>query len=302
MINPRISECLPSHITEALPYRVSDEVRAGGYSNIEEIRLRRERCASLTVGGENIFLDTVLSGDEIDETLKKLCGGSLYAYAETIRSGYLSLPGGIRAGVCGRAALEDGKIIGICDISAIALRIPHKTRPVGEELCELLGGLGAGKGILIFSPPGVGKTTLLRGMAVRLSTGAGARRVAVVDTRGELCFSLDLQRSLADVLVGYPRREGISIAVRTLGAQLIICDEIGDTDEASGIISAHNSGVPLLASAHAASVGELLRKPGIAMLHKSGCFGAYVGIKRRADVAFDYDYDVTRAEDADAFL
>ena len=63
-------------------------------------------------------------------------------------------------------------------------------------------------------------------------------------------------------------------------AQVIVCDEIGERREALSLISAYHGGVPLVASAHAASLKELLRHPGIQLLHKAEIFAAYVGIKR----------------------
>ena len=126
--------------------------------------------------------------------------------------------------------------------------------------------------------------------------------MAVIDTRGELAYSLDAPRLTVDILTGYPKRQGIEIAVRTLGAQVMICDEIGDSDEAAAIISAHNCGVPLLASAHAGSMDELMKKPGIAALHKSRAFAKYVELRRRQARQFEYEYGVTDREDAHAWL
>ena len=152
--------------------------------------------------------------------------------------------------------------------------------------------------MLVYSPPGEGKTTLLRGVAAALASGAEAWRVAVIDSRGELGFSLDDASLCIDVLAGYPRALGLEIAARTMNAQLIVCDEIGGVDEARAIISAQNCGVPLLASAHGESVRSIMRRDGIRELHLAGVFGAYVGIKRRG-IGIDYIYDISRAEEVE---
>jgi stage III sporulation protein AA len=110
----------------------------------------------------------------------------------------------------------------------------------------------------------------------------------VVDTRGELGFDTEGRGLCLDILKGYPRARGVEIATRTLSAQVIICDEIGDTDEAMSMVSAHHGGVPLVASAHGGSLPELLRRTGIRLLHESGLFGAYVGIRRDGHGGFTY--------------
>ena len=106
---------------------------------------------------------------------------------------------------------------------------------------------------------------------------------------------------MLDVLAGYPRGIGISIATRTLSAEVIVCDEIGDLTEAQEILHAHAAGVPLLASAHASGLAELLARPGIRALHDARCFANYVGVSR-GDAPFTYRYRITAREDADAFL
>ena len=211
------------------------------------------------------------------------------------------MKGGIRVGLCGRAGVSGGSVTGVSQISSFSIRIPHPAPPVGEEIARLLRRFSLTRGVLIYAPPAVGKTTLLRTGAARMAGGECPLRVSVVDTRGELGYALTSPSLLIDLLSGYPRGVGLSIAARTLSAQLIVCDEIGDLSEAREIVEAHNCGVPLLASAHAADVAELLARPGMRLLHEARCFGAYVGLSRRLG-SFDYEYDILEWEAADALL
>ncbi len=294
-------KALPLFLEQILPKRLVEEIYAvlpQGLT-LEEIRLRRERCASLVIAGENLRLSCVLGGTEMDALLPVLCEGSLYAHGETVCRGFLSLRGGIRVGVCGRANTVNGHVLGIGEISSYAFRLPHAPPPLGGEICDLLCAPRR-EGVLLFAPPGVGKTTLLRAVAARMASTRHARRVAVVDTRAELCAGLEASGLLLDLLSGYPRGAGISIAARTLAAELIVCDEIGDLTEAQEIAATHAAGVPLLASAHAADIRDLLARPGLRLLHEARCFGYYVGVTRREDV-FDFCYDIYTREAADAF-
>ncbi len=294
-------KAIPSFLARLLPERLTDEIYATLSPGLvlEEIRLRRERCASLIVDGKNVRLKCILGGAEMDALLPALCEGSLYTHGETVCRGFLSLKGGIRVGICGRANSVDGRVIGVCDVSSYAIRLPHAPPLLGGEICELLLRKRR-EGVLLFAPPGVGKTTLLRAVAARMASERHARRVAVVDTRGELGADLTASGLLLDILSGYPRGLGISIAARTLAAELIVCDEIGDLAEAQEIAATHAAGVPLLASAHAADIRDLLARPGLRLLHEARCFGYYVGLARREDV-FDFCYDVYTREAADAF-
>ncbi len=294
---------IPDFIRFALPERVRRDIEeaASKQKRVEELRLHCGRRVTLTSSGRNIPTSAVLTRQEIDRTLTRLCDGSVYAFRDTIAEGYIGLRGGVRVGVCGRAAISGGKICGVYDIDTLVLRIPHPSPSLGGEIVELIRKDEFIGGVLIYSPPGVGKTTLLRSLAKLMSSGEGAVRVSVIDTRGELGYSLGDPSLCLDILSGYPKHIGISIASRTLSPQVIICDEIGTRAEAEAICEAQGCGVPLIATAHASSVRELLGRSGMGLLHKSGCFSNYIGLSRSG--GFGFSYDICKREDADiAFL
>ena len=305
IINPRErrSSGLPEVLFEILPPALYSELcslAARGVA-IDEVRLRTGRTASVTSGGRNISLPCVLTREQIDVIVDMMCDSSLYAHADTINCGYLTLRGGIRVGIVGRAAVSEGRVIGVYDVSSLCFRLPCRIRRVGAPVCRLLRRFEGERGVLVYSPPGHGKTTLLRSVAASVASGDAAWRVLVIDTRGELGYSLDDASLCLDVLTGYPKALGIEIAARSMNAQLIICDEIGDIAEAEAIIAAQNCGVPLLATAHASCLDGLLLRSGLRRLHDARVFGAYVGIRRRGNER-DYTYTVHTYEEADKYF
>jgi len=130
--------------------------------------------------------------------------------------------------------------------------------------------------MLVYSPPGVGKTTALRSLAMSIGSGSDAKRVAVIDERCEFPEE-DFASAEVDILKGYKRKNGIEIATRTMSPEVIIIDEIG-ADEAAGVAMAVRTGIPLIATAHAASADEVLGKPSLSPLFECGVFDLLVGI------------------------
>jgi len=228
-----------------------------------------------------------------------MCGDSLYAYSQTICQGYVTMEGGIRVGVCGRAAVEGGRIIGVGEITGLTVRVPRFV-PIrtDEVLQRLFTNGGELRGMLVYAPPGAGKTTLLRALARALASPTYGKHTVVVDTREELAYTLEDPDLRLNVLAGYPRGIGIEIAVRSLSAQAVICDEIGDERDADAILAAAGCGVPIIASAHATCVEELLTRPALLRLHRARAFSVYTGIRRGGEGCFRYRF--TSREEADA--
>lgn len=279
-------------LSSALPRKLYEEIssRLYGYGRAEEIRCRMGRRSYITVTGENIELTHVTDKQDMERMTERIFGGSLYAHRETLSEGFVTLEGGIRVGVCGRAVIEEGRVRGIYDVTSLNFRLPSQIRSPSVAIEELLK---RGGGVLVYSPPGVGKTTLLRSLAAKLTTCHDPMRVCVVDTRGELSMC-DGALGNSDVLIGYPKGAGIEIATRCFSPQLIVCDEIGSEAEAEAIESATNCGVPILAAAHGDSVGTLISRWGIKGLHRASVFSYYVGISRHNG---RFEYKITPREE-----
>lgn len=256
-----------------LPPRAAEILLKYRPDDLTEIRLRAGRPMTVTAPEGNLPTGLTLTAEELTETLAKLCGGSLHAYGEVMKEGFIPLGGGCRAGVCG--SLSGGEVTAV---TSICLRIPRNVKGASATLCRRLLAAPT-EGMLLYSPPGEGKTTLLRDMAVTLSSPPHRLRVAVIDTRRELYREDAFRHAIADVYLGYPKAMAMELAIRTMSPQYLLCDELG-AEEADSVLSAQNAGVPLIASAHAPSLEALLRRPAMKRLDEAGVFGQYVGIKR----------------------
>ena len=212
------------------------------------------------------------------EELEALCDlateFSRYAAAETLREGYLSVRGGFRVGLCGTAVMKDGINTNLKNFSSAVIRIAREKPGIADSVAPQLFRNGDFANTLILSPPGGGKTTLLRDLVRRLSEGVGEygpRRVSLIDERGEVAVMYRGEPQMnvgphTDVLDACPKALGIPIVLRAMNPQVIAVDEITLRDDLRAVFMAAGCGVRLLATIHADNVEELRQKPLYAQL------------------------------------
>ena len=246
----------------------------------EEIRLRVGRSPTLLRDGrEQSFFERSCQEKDLLCVLERASGASLHAVSDALREGYLSCRG-VRIGVCG-TVLPSGSEGGFGSFSSLCLRIPRECRGIGRELLPAVRE-NAGGGTLIVSPPGGGKTTLLRELIRCLSNGG--LRIGVVDERNELSasdggragFDLGLR---SDVLIGAGKAEGAMLLLRSMNPQLIAMDEITRAEDLEAVRRIAGCGVGILASAHGKSAEEMRRRPMYRDLLGSGVFSLALRIE-----------------------
>ncbi|MCL2677564.1 MAG: stage III sporulation protein AA [Clostridiales bacterium] len=262
---------------------------------LEEIRLRQGAPVLLRCGREEWFLAArggavkereaalIPGAQEMRESILAISQSSFYALEEELKRGFITLPGGHRAGLAGKAVLENGAVKTLKEISGINFRVArHVPRAAGRLLPLLFTAAGAGlpAHTLIVSPPGCGKTTVLRDLAFSLSEGGRWGRglqVGVVDERSELAAMLNGQPQLpigmrTDVLDACPKAEGMMLLIRSMAPQVLICDEIGRAEDAAAILEAARAGIKVIASAHGGGREEMLARPAVGGLIEAGVF------------------------------
>ena len=250
-------------------------------TSLEEVRLRAFGPSSLVIGGRCVPLSSRIAPDELQGVFKRVCDMAVFAHRDDICRGFVSIAGGIRVGVIGRARYDGGTIVGVSEISTMVFRLPRSDSSVADELFDEWNRRGR-CGMLICSRAGEGKTTAIRALAKIIGSGPPFVRVAVVDERCEFDKNVD-NRSTVDILSGYKRALGIDIAIRTISADVIIVDEIGSSDDADAMLSAIGAGIPVIATAHGTSINDVIQRSYIKRLADNGLFGMYAIISRHGE-------------------
>lgn len=286
---------LTDNIASLLKKIPIDEIK-----DMEEIRLRGERPLMISKCSRDYFvkrdgtvskapLDSfMVNMADIENILQFMCNYSIYAVEEELKQGFLTLRGGHRVGICGRAVIENGRVKTIKNISGMNIRIAKEIKGCGYNIVNRIYSDGL-KHTLIASPPGCGKTTLLRDMIRILSSGDYQKRgykVGIVDERSEIagCYLGIPQRDVGprtDVLDSCPKIQGIMMLLRSMSPEIIAVDEIGSLEDSDAIENAINSGVMVIATAHGRNMDEILKKPGVRNLIDRRLFEKVVILSRK---------------------
>ena len=251
---------------------------------MEELRLRAGYPPSVRAAGEERALDLApVTAQELREVLSRAARYSVHSYAESLRHGFVTLAGGHRLGVCGTAAEENGQVIGVRGLSSVNLRIARQITGVAAQIALWIGN-GPPQSVLLLSPPGLGKTTLLREW-VRLVSDKGYT-VAVADERGEIAALSDGVPQFAvgrctDVLENCSKKQAALMLLKTMSPALLAFDEITAPEDVEAVSLCAHCGTAVIASAHAADVDDLRRRPVYRALLELGVFGRAVVIERK---------------------
>lgn len=245
-------------------------------NNLEEIRFRIGQPIILKYSNKDIVLEYKTTSNDLLEILEKICENSIYSYQNQICNGYITIIGGHRVGIVGSVVMQDGKIVNINNISSLNFRIARQVLNCSNELLKYIINFSDNSiyNTLIVSPPGVGKTTILRDAIRQLSNGIGnfkGKTIGLVDERNEISavYKGSPQNDIGirtDVLENIPKSIGMKMLIRSMAPQIICADEIGSLEDVEAINYIVCSGVKGIFTAHGSSLKELELNPALKQL------------------------------------
>lgn len=199
---------------------------------------------------------------------------SLYSREQELHQGYFTTMEGCRVGVCGKTVGTNGCIDRFADVGSICIRIPREIYGCADEIVKVVLDKGLNS-LLIVSPPGMGKTTMLREIARILSELE--YNVAIADERREIAACIAGVPTMnvgmqSDIMDGCLKAIAIPLLIRACAPDVVIADEIGSKEDADALLDASRCGVKVIASAHGASFAQMCERENIASAIYGGAF------------------------------
>lgn len=257
--------------------RLTECIDEKNIARVNEIRLRADKPVQVMMAGKSFFVSggslaekvesetLYISLNELHCVFMRICQNSIYAYAEDIKNGFVTITGGHRVGICGKVQ-SDGMIR---DISALNIRISSEIIGCSKQVLPyIIKSENEIRSTLIISPPCCGKTTLVRDIARFLSDGGqvpvrfSGVNVGIIDERSEIC---SCENGIAsndvgirtDILDGCAKVKGIQMMIRSMAPNVIVTDEIGSPGDYVAVASAINSGIKVISTTHGSSIEEV---------------------------------------------
>ncbi len=241
---------------EFLPQRIKNAISHCNNKRLYELRLRENMPISINYDGKYVFLSDfgavddrnkamVCNLNEIEDCVYKAGNYSIYSVEEQMKQGYITAKDGVRIGLAGEYVMEKGQIHAIRGITSLCIRIPHEIYGCGEEIYRSCMSDRI-HNLLICSPPGLGKTTILRDIS-RIMCMRAKVNVLICDERGELYVG-EMGKT-CDIIKYTDKATAFEIGIRALRPDVIITDELSARD-GEALRKAVCAGVKIIASAH----------------------------------------------------
>ncbi len=280
------------------PFKAREELSKFDSNSLEEIRIRNNRPIFLKIGQDEVRTGYTIHTEEILEILQKICDNSIYTYQNQICNGYITIKGGHRIGITGNVVIKDGQVTNISHIYSLNFRIARQVLDCSNYVLPYVINKNSIFNTILVSPPGRGKTTILRDLVRKLSNGITEYHfkginVAVADERGEIAaiYKGVPQNDIGertDVLDNIPKALGMKMLVRSMNPKVIVADEIGTKEDVEAIKYAICSGVKGIFTAHGDSIDDIIQNPILSELYRENLFERIIFIKENREISLGY--------------
>ncbi|MGN1416169.1 MAG: ATPase, T2SS/T4P/T4SS family [Oscillospiraceae bacterium] len=286
---------MDSEIIQYFPTRIASALAQANGGDIWEIRLRTGRPAAVVHSkGISYLLPSgeispdyakaiEVAADDIRRVFDSVCQYSIHSHTAQIANCFITVAGGHRAGICGTAVNNGGRLETVRDISGINFRIARQCIGAADKIMrEVMKSKP--RSVLICGEPASGKTTVLRDLCRQLGMKYS---VSLIDERCEIaaCVRGRPRNDVGintDVFSGFSKPDGINAALRVMSPRVIVCDEIGTNGDIAAIESAFGCGVRIAATVHGGSPEDIFRRKNIRTLVEMGVFEYSAFIKNCA--------------------
>lgn len=259
-------------VLQYFPLRIREKINnklGQDYNDLEEIRIRVNCPIILKFNNKEEIIEYKVTNEDTKEILQFVCENSIYAYQNEINHGYITIRGGHRVGITGNCVIENDKVINISHIYSLNFRISKQKIGAANEVIKHIIDIENNNifTTLIVSPPGAGKTTILRDLIRQLSTGIDyinfkGKTIGVADERGEIAamYKGIPQNDVGirtDILDNVPKWVGMEMLIRSMAPQIIVADEIGNIEDVNAINYATSCGVKGIFTAHGENLEDI---------------------------------------------